>query len=311
MQTSQKNLDSNFEYLAQLLSTAQTLFEQKDYFSAFQYLSVKLDSLYDSFDNADLENFREITRNHPVFNILQQDPYTNRAYTKPRGYAGDAVMMDYVYSGIAPSGTTTEGQGVFECSTRSSLGLSVVFRKALLNTYLNDVFLKNQNARILSVASGHCRELSESLVLSKHFKGEFIAFDQDAKSCDEIKQVYQDKVKTVVSSIKKLWGESSLELGQFDFIYSAGLYDYLPKAQAYQLTEVLKSMLKPGGRLVVGNFTPSSTGRGYLDLIMDWHLIYRNQQELIELFGDLTGFSKNIYDDPYNNICYIDITKSK
>lgn len=42
MQTSQKNLDSNFEYLLQLLSTAQNLFEQRDYFSAFQYLSVNV-----------------------------------------------------------------------------------------------------------------------------------------------------------------------------------------------------------------------------------------------------------------------------
>ena len=34
---------------------------------------------------------------HPVRNLLHQDPFTYRAFPKPRGYAGDAVMMDYIY----------------------------------------------------------------------------------------------------------------------------------------------------------------------------------------------------------------------
>ncbi len=309
MQNTQINLEITLEKLSQLLDTAQALCDQGEYFSAFQYLSAKLDILYDKFDKSDLDIAREMTRNHPVFNVLQQDPYTNRAYTKPRGYAGDAVMMDYLYSGEAPADITLKGQGIFECSTRCSLGLSVVFRRTLLTAYLNNIVFKNQEARVLSVASGHCRELTDSLILSKHFKGEFIAFDQDAKSCDEIKQTYQDKVKTIVSSIKSLSEQSNNELGKFDFIYSAGLYDYLPRTLANQLSESLKGMLKPGGRLVVGNFTPSSVGRGYLDLIMDWNLIYRDKQELRNIFGDLDDFCENIYDDPYNNVSYIDLTR--
>jgi hypothetical protein len=35
--------------------------------------------------------------NHPVCRLLHQDPLTYRAFSKPRGYAGDAVMMDYIY----------------------------------------------------------------------------------------------------------------------------------------------------------------------------------------------------------------------
>jgi hypothetical protein len=34
---------------------------------------------------------------HPVRNLLHQDPFTYRAFSRPRGYAGDAVMMDYIY----------------------------------------------------------------------------------------------------------------------------------------------------------------------------------------------------------------------
>src|SRR4051794_26007505 len=34
---------------------------------------------------------------HPLRNLLHEDPFTFRAFSKPRGYAGDAVMMDYIY----------------------------------------------------------------------------------------------------------------------------------------------------------------------------------------------------------------------
>ena len=33
---------------------------------------------------------------HPIRQLLHQDPFTRRAFSKPRGYAGDAVMMDYI-----------------------------------------------------------------------------------------------------------------------------------------------------------------------------------------------------------------------
>ena len=41
--------------------------------------------------------FKQFCAAHQLRELLQQDPLTFRAFTKPRGYAGDAVMMDYVY----------------------------------------------------------------------------------------------------------------------------------------------------------------------------------------------------------------------
>lgn len=34
---------------------------------------------------------------HFLRGLLHQDPFTYRAFSKPRGYAGDAVMTDYIY----------------------------------------------------------------------------------------------------------------------------------------------------------------------------------------------------------------------
>src|SRR6185436_19111629 len=44
----------------------------------------------------------EEARQHSLHDLLLESPFTRRAYSKPRGYAGDAVLMDLIY-GAPPS----------------------------------------------------------------------------------------------------------------------------------------------------------------------------------------------------------------
>jgi extracellular factor (EF) 3-hydroxypalmitic acid methyl ester biosynthesis protein len=238
-------------------------------------------------------------------NSLQQDPYTYRAFTKPRGYAGDAVMMDYVYQSMPKTTISPMGAGVFQATTRVSMGLSVVYRKALLSSYINDTVSHSQPFRILSIASGHCRELQDSLVLEPAFKGEFIAFDADALSCAEIMNTYpQDKVQVIHAGIKDILS-GKVDLGDdFDFIYSAGLFDYLSATVAADLVKLLSSKLRSQGRLLVANFVPQSFGRGYMECFMDWKLIYRTEEELVDLFPLNQQDEVNSFLDPHSNVAY-------
>jgi hypothetical protein len=96
-------------------------------------------------------------------------------------------------------------------------------------------------------------------------------------------------------------------MGQFDLIYSAGLYDYLLPEPATTLTNMLKGMLKPKGRLLISNFSRGSYGRGYLDWVMDWHLLYRDEAELLSLLGDTSNFKVKSFSDPHDNVLYAEL----
>src|SRR5215475_11877146 len=62
------------------------------------WLAVRLGDIFD-LANAEgqLPIFRGICKSHPFAELVLQDPYSRRAREKPRGYAGDAVMLDYIY----------------------------------------------------------------------------------------------------------------------------------------------------------------------------------------------------------------------
>lgn len=83
---------------------------------------------------------------------------------------------------------------------------------------------------------------------------------------------------------------SNLAEMSFDLIYSAGLYDYIltfddKRKGAMALTTNLFHLLKPGGRLLIGNFSPNNPLdlRFAMEYLYDWVLIYRDEKEMYRL----------------------------
>jgi extracellular factor (EF) 3-hydroxypalmitic acid methyl ester biosynthesis protein len=250
-------------------------------------------------------------RQHPLHALAQQDPYTHRATTKPRGYAGDAVMMDYIYQGTPPPDTSAIAAEIFGATTRASMGLSVLYRRQLLKSLIDDAVVSVDAARVLSVASGHARELEGSLVQSPHFHGEFVALDQDPLSCQEVQRVHAGgRVQVLNEGVRDLLSpERAAALGRFDLVYSAGLYDYLPDVLARRLTQRLLQSLAPGGRLVIANFVPAGSGRGYMELFMDWTLVLRTEAQLRQLAQAAGAAQVHSFLDPHRNVVYAELLR--
>jgi hypothetical protein len=251
---------------------------------------------------------------HPLRELLHQDPFTSRAFDKPRGYAGDAVMMDYIYSGVAPPGTSDMGAKVFSATTRLPGPLSVIQRRNYIAQLIDDIARQNTHPRILSVACGHLIEAGCSQAVQSGAVEAFYALDQDPQSLAKVEADKPEgaRIITVNASVKSIM-EGRISYANLNLIYALGLYDYLSEEAAKKLTESLFEMLAPNGKLVLLNFTPDNHGRGYMEAFMDWFLIYRDEYQLRSCssaidrhrIADIRAFR-----DCHRNIAYLEIVKS-
>jgi chemotaxis methyl-accepting protein methylase len=154
--------------------------------------------------------------------------------------------------------------------------------------------------RIMNLACGSCRELFDFLVrcdYSEKIEALCVDIDPDALH-------YANRKVNVVSHratvrfmnenlVKWSLGRVRHDFPPQDIIYSAGLTDYLDRRIVVKLITRCYEQLKPGGVLVIGNFSQSNTYRAFMDHIVSWRLIYRDETELRELFAE-SPFGRNI-----------------
>lgn len=275
---------------------------------AAHFLNSSLTSIIAACNEAELGAVASRFRAHELFTVCMDDPYSKRAFEKPRGYAGDAVMLDHIYKPtVGP--LTQAGRTVHQITTKGPMGLSITYRRDLLRAVINHAVATQPGARILSVACGHARELEGSYLETENHNATFCGIDQDHESCDFVESFFAKPwLKLRRDSIRKLFS-SKYDIGVFDLIYSAGLYDYLSPEVARKLTSALVERLAPGGRLLVGNFVPDCLGRGYMELVMDWKLVWRKPADLLGLFDPSLQAQVQTFLDPHFNVVYASYTQ--
>ena len=260
----------------------------------------------DARDRNELQRFRKTCQRHPLHARVLEDPFTRRAFEKPRGYAGDAVMLDYIYRPKALK-LSELGIALHGATTSAGAARSIRWRRSHLAARLLDGMAQNTKLRALSVASGHLRELDIVSAATHRRNLEIVALDQDGESLEEAISGYpQFDIRPVNQSIAYLF-RAKLP-GPFHLIYSAGLFDYLADRTATALIEALVSRLHPEGTMILGNYTPTTDGRGYMEGMMDWRLIYRDASDLMRLAeGAAGGRNLQVYCDGPGHIAYVEI----
>lgn len=254
-------------------------------------------------------------RIHPLRERLLQDPFTKRVFEKPRGYAGDAVMLDYLYNGANQNEQITPvGRSILNFLKDSPAGVAVRNRAEYIGHLIDKMAESKSKLRVLSVASGHARELKLSnAFLNKDVS--FAAIDMDKLSLDHLQNDYQGfDLELLPWSVTKLLKKENRDfLGRFDLVYSCGLYDYLSDPFAKRLTELLAcDLVKPGGKMVIANFMHHFI-EGYMETFMDWNLIYRNSSELEALDSNIPPelvAKKNLKNENSNTIVFLEMDLS-
>jgi hypothetical protein len=260
--------------------------------------------------------FARLCLEHPLRQLLHEDPFTYRAFSKPRGYAGDAPLLDFIYGeeeGWPAPEASAIGKSIYASTTCSSACEAVRARRGFIADLVDRIVDEVPHPHLLSIAAGHLREAHLCSAVKRRKFGRYVALDSDRETLTEVQRSYgRFGVESVAASVRQLFTHR-VDLGYFDFVYSTGLFDYLPLAAAQRLTGTMFQMLRPRGQLLVANFLPGIRDVGYMESFMDWKLIYRDRCDMMQLADDIP--QQDIRDvrivaEENHNIIFLLVTKA-
>lgn len=249
-----------------------------------------------------------------LWDFLLLCPFTARLNLKPRGYQGDSEMMRMIYSNDY-QGESTFSKLLHKHSVGHKATQSVRNRIAIVPQVLEGFssscpVCSSDGISVLSVGSGPALELENLLRTPPDFdKYRFTLFDQDPLAHSEAATLIHEIEVRFRRSLQVAYLEESVRTmlfsrqpeqrwGQFDFIYSMGLFDYLSAPVARAVFGRLYQLLRSEGEMLIGNFHVSNPSKYYMEYWGDWMLIHRTEQEIRALLQH-ASFSKVsvFYDD--------------
>ncbi len=261
-------------------------------------LSNQIDAATRQATRSEWDALREFSQRqlHP---LLMQSPWMHRARQKPLGYPGDFELMNGLY-GNHFNGPTLFARAVNLAFVSTPAAEAVRTRRDLMKRELSkalDRATPERPVRILSIAAGPAQEVYEVLQERAEIHGpvEIVLFEQDRRALSfaharlsrVVQRRWSGRVKVVLlhDSIKRLLLGSTVfpAAGEYDMVYACGLCDYLQRNAWVKLCRTLYGTVAPQGTLYVGNMVPSNPSRWFMELHLDWTLVYREHSEMLEL----------------------------
>lgn len=300
--------------LAVILSMAQRQFEQGKIPAG---ITADLHNLRDKLPASMWQELIPIAQEHPVSEFFLQDPFTRWSFEKPRGYSGDAHLLDFIYGHPSLVGEIADasslGRALYEKTRNASSSDAVRERRDLLTLHVDGITAaRGGETEILAIAGGHLREARRSIALEKGHIRRWVALDQDPLSVGSIARDFPGMpVEALDGSVRGLL-TNAYQLGRFDFVYAAGLYDYLPHKVAVKLTQSCLQLLKPDGIFLFANFSPEMTDDGYMETFMNWALLQRSEEDMWAIINasvDRNCVEASVYFGSNRNIVYAVLRK--
>jgi len=250
--------------------------------------------------------------------IFGQDIAINwRIYMKPLGYAGDYIVMNYIYdySGSEYMGNSSFQRLINNYTCNIPFARSNIARKDFIKGRILSTIKCKENPTILSVGSGPMRELIELLRegrVKNDIKITCLDFEKEALDYvkNEIKKITQksNTFLNVIYEHKDVMDFVSLKIKNtnFDLIYTAGLFDYLRNATCLRVCRKLYSLLNDEGNLLICNASlDNATHRGYYEFLGDWVMQYRRKEDMLSWVRELDGIPEISFEQPSDCLNYL------
>jgi SAM-dependent methyltransferase len=216
-----------------------------------------------------------------------------RFYSKPRGYAGDFLTIELMYQN-QPTGVGRFGRLLDQCFLELPPAVAVRNRRGLLAEEITSVLAQKRGAvaQVTSLACGPAVELFDvfarlddpSLLAATLIDIDLqaLAFVADKRDRAKLRR----QMQLINANLVYLaTGKQQIALNQQDLIYSIGLIDYFDDQSVIKLLHYIYGILRPGGKVILGNFHPRNPTKALMDYILDWRLIHRTEEDMDRLFA--------------------------
>lgn len=232
---------------------------------------------------------------HP---LLLCDPFIHRSFTKPLGYAGDYQMVNMILAAaIPPSNTYAQVVSMFNLTRAPAVAHRnrVARLERQLRSEAQRVARSGRRFKVLNVGCGPATEVERFFQTGDDARSAeltLVDFNQEtlehAMSRVRTAQAatgFEADVLAVHQSIHELLktaasGQSTLA-DRYDFVYCAGLFDYLSDRVCKRLVKLFYDWTLPGGLVVATNVHANNPIRYYMAHIAEWYLEYRDEAQFM------------------------------
>jgi extracellular factor (EF) 3-hydroxypalmitic acid methyl ester biosynthesis protein len=233
--------------------------------------------------------------------LVQQDllPYIlltetgERWISKPRGFAGDYWTIELIYRN-QPSGWSRLGRLLDRCFLDIPPAAAVRNRRLLMSDQIRMTVEGNtgHTVRVTSLACGPAQEVFDAihgLGAPVPLRVSLVDFDYQALAFVAAKRdtLRLGRVISLVDAnlVDVAVGRAPMPVEAQDLVYTIGLIDYFNDELVVKLLNVIHGMLRPGGRVIVGNFHPRNPLKAFMDRVLEWKLQHRTEQDVDRLFS--------------------------
>lgn len=247
-------------------------------------------SQYDEFtevvNNIELYNYRRFRE--IIVSTVNENTMHGFGYIKPYGYSGDFMIIDRIYKNWVSPFENLKKWDIFYHTLHAPK--AVRNRKEYFLEFFSEKASTSKELKVLILGSGPATDIFEFFEKHPGNNIQFTLVDFDSNAIEYSKKKnkkYASKIKFINANVFFYkYGE------KYDFIWSAGLFDYFKEKHFVFMINKYYNALKPNGLFIIGNFSIDNPTTVFMELFSDWYLNYRSVGDLKRL-ASYAGINEN------------------
>ncbi|HRZ42968.1 MAG TPA: class I SAM-dependent methyltransferase [Bacteroidales bacterium] len=240
--------------------------------------------------------------------VLTPETIIGFSFTKPMGYNGDFFIIEKIYQEyVNPDPKYSRWDLFFH---QLPAARAVVNRKELAIKVLAELNKRPEYRKdVLVLGSGPAREINEYMASTVNNTLWFDLLDLDQRAityASNRNKAYKDYLTFHHANVIRFNPSNT-----YDLIWSAGLFDYFKDKHFVYMIRKYYEYLNPGGMMIIGNFSVSNPSRKIMEVLGDWFLYHRSEEQLLK-FSQQAHIPENnawIMTEPLGINLFLTITK--